>query len=194
MSNDSLDEREFELINILGPEVTANQRDLSHEMNLSLGMINMLIRRLVTKGYIRTTQLNQRKVQYIITPKGFAEKMRKSVKYTLKTIDSISILKKGIMNIIHRFHKEGERNFTILGKSDFAVLVENAIREIYVTDYNIQRLKELNHNKIDGVLLVCQENFDSNTLQAGKCVNLIEELARERTHQDISKNGQLNKV
>jgi len=52
MSQDTLDEREFELINIVGAELSSNQRDLSRHMDLSLGMTNILIRRLISKGYI----------------------------------------------------------------------------------------------------------------------------------------------
>ncbi|MCK5082590.1 MAG: winged helix-turn-helix transcriptional regulator, partial [Candidatus Omnitrophica bacterium] len=91
MPKEVLDEREFELVNIIGAELGSNQRDLSRQMDLSLGLTNMLIRRLVTKGFIRISQLNQRKVKYVLTPKGFAEKMRKSVKYTFKTVVSIGL-------------------------------------------------------------------------------------------------------
>ena len=87
MHKETLDEREFELVNIVGGQLSTNQRDLSLHMDLSLGTINMLLRRLVAKGYIRIEQLNQRKVKYILTPKGFSEKMRKSVKYTVKTLN-----------------------------------------------------------------------------------------------------------
>ena len=83
MSPDNLNEREFELINIVGGDLAANQRDLSRRMNLSLGMTNMLLRRLITKGYIRIKQLDRRKVEYILTPKGFSEKMRKSLIMTV---------------------------------------------------------------------------------------------------------------
>ena len=96
---DPLNEREFELVNIVGGELAANQRELSRHMNLSLGMTNMLLKRLVTKGYIRIKQLDRRKVEYLLTPKGFAEKVRKSVKYTLKTINSIGLIKKQLVQI-----------------------------------------------------------------------------------------------
>jgi DNA-binding MarR family transcriptional regulator len=88
-----MDEREFELVNIIGAKLGSNQRDLSRHMELSLGMVNMLLRRLNSKGYIRINQLNKNKVEYILTSKGFSEKMRKSVKYTMKTISSIGLIK-----------------------------------------------------------------------------------------------------
>ena len=47
-------------------------------MNISLGMTNLLSR-LVAKGYIRIRQLNKKKTEYILTPKGFTEKYHKSV-------------------------------------------------------------------------------------------------------------------
>ncbi|MBU4333889.1 MAG: winged helix-turn-helix transcriptional regulator, partial [Candidatus Omnitrophica bacterium] len=100
MSKEFLDEREFELINIIGPKLGLNQRDISKHMNISLGMINMLIRRLIAKGFIRIKQLNKRKVEYILTPKGLAEKMKKSVKYTLKTINSIGLIKKCFKEVL----------------------------------------------------------------------------------------------
>ena len=75
MPKDVLDEREFELINIIGADLGSNQRDLSRHLDLSLGLTNMLVRRLVTKGLIRISQLNKRKVQYVLTAKGFAEKI-----------------------------------------------------------------------------------------------------------------------
>jgi len=54
-----LDEREFELVNILGADLGSNQRAISRRMNLSLGMINMLIRRLISKGYVRMSEDKQ---------------------------------------------------------------------------------------------------------------------------------------
>ena len=115
MPNKLLDEREFELVNIVGAKLGANQRDLSRHLNLSLGMTNMLLRRLVTKGYIRIKQLDRRKAEYILTPKGFSEKMRKSVNYTLKTISSIGLIKKNLLNILKIFTPRVPGSFIFWG-------------------------------------------------------------------------------
>src|SRR5476651_1831372 len=107
--NDPLNEREFELVNIIGAQLVANQRAISRQLNLSLGMTNLLLKRLVTKGYIRIKQLDRRKVEYILTPIGFSEKMRKSVRYTIKTITSISLVKKCFKEILGKTYAQGER-------------------------------------------------------------------------------------
>ncbi len=173
-----LDEREFELINILGAPLGANQRDLSRHMDLSLGMTNMLIRRLIAKGFIRIEQLNKRKVQYILTPKGFAEKMRKSIKYTLKTVNSIGLIKNRIKEILLDSYKNGVRNFYIFGKNDLSMLVEMVIKELGWKDCSFDVLEEIPTPKVNGVLLICKENVDEASLVAHNYIDLIREISK----------------
>ena len=177
MPDKSLNEREFELVNIVGAKLGANQRDLSRHMNLSLGMTNMLLRRLVTKGYIRIKQLDRRKVEYLLTPKGFSEKMRKSVKYTLKTISSIGLIKKNLLSILKDLYADGVRKFYVLGASDLSGLIEMAIRENFRKDGILVHVSAISSEMKDGVILICREDVQ---VPAGfKVVNMIEELARD---------------
>jgi DNA-binding MarR family transcriptional regulator len=180
--NDPLNEREFELVNIVGADLAANQRELSRHMNLSLGMTNMLLRRLVTKGYIRIQQLDSRKVGYFLTPKGFAEKMRKSVKYTLKTISSIGLIKKQLSDILGGFYTKGHRKFYILGDSDFAELVESSLIQAQWEGVKISRIKSLSEGT-DGLVLICREDEDRRKLSGERCVDLIRELASQNNKE-----------
>jgi DNA-binding MarR family transcriptional regulator len=171
-----LNEREFELVNIVGAKIGANQRDLSRHMNLSLGMTNMLLRRLVTKGYIRIKQLDRRKVEYLLTPKGFSEKMRKSVNYTLKTINSIGLIKKNLLGILKGLYADGVRKFYILGTSDLSGLIDIVLRENFKQDYTLVPVQELSIEMTDGAVLICRE--DVRPTEGVRAVNMIEELAR----------------
>ncbi len=172
------DEREFELINIVGAQMAVNQRDLSRHMDLSLGTINMLVRRLITKGYIRTKQLNQKKVEYILTPKGFSEKTRKSIKYTLKTLNSIGLIKARLQEILLDLHKDGARDFFIFGKSDLSILIEMVAKEVPLKDCSFSLLDEVPQTAVNGILLICKENVPKDNLALHNHVDLIQELAR----------------
>jgi DNA-binding MarR family transcriptional regulator len=178
MTKEFLDEREFELINIIGAKLGSNQRDLSRQMDLSLGQTNMLIRRLVSKGFIRISQLNKKKVKYLLTTKGLAEKMRKSVKYTLNTINSISLIKEKIKQTVVSLYNNGEREFVILGKSDFATLIEMVFQEMRLVDYKIIYIDQLPQKRMNGTLLVCREEFEVVDQYFENTFNLIEELAK----------------
>ena len=184
-----MDEREFELINILGADLGSNQREISRHMNLSLGMINMLIRRLIAKGYIRIEQLNKRKVQYILTPKGFSEKMRKSVKYTMKTISSIGLIKNRVKGILLDLYKGGTRDFHFFGNPDICLLVEMIFREVFTEGCTFHILKEIPREEITGTLLICKERVDEADFRHHKNVNLIEEIAKE--HQYSAEFGKV---
>lgn len=179
MPIEKLSEREFELVNIVGAQLAVNQRDLSRHMDLSLGAINMLVRRLVTKGHIRTRQLNKRKVEYLLTPQGFAEKMRKSVKYTLKTIHSIGLIKARIQDILLDLYKNGVRDFFIVGKSDLSLLIEMAAKEAALKECFFNVLNEIPQTAVKGTLLICQENVSKDNLVLHNYVDLIQELAKE---------------
>jgi len=177
MSKDVLDEREFELINIIGAKLGSNQRDLSRQMNLSLGQTNMLIRRLVAKGLIRISQLTQRKVRYLLTPKGMTEKMKKSVKYTLNTINSIGLIKSNLTSVLLELYERGDRVFYVFGKSDFVVLVDMVFSEVFCGEGQLHRITEIPVEPLDGVLLIGEEN-PPDTLNGNRFVNLVEELAK----------------
>ena len=84
-------------------------------MDMSLGMTNMLIRRLINKGHIRIKQLDKRKVEYMLTPKGFAEKMKKSVSYTLKTINSLGLIKDEVRSLLERLGERRSNTFLFVG-------------------------------------------------------------------------------
>ena len=108
---------------------------------------------------------------------GFKEKMRKSVKYTLKTINSIGLIKERFKVLLKELYDKGERKFFILGESDLASLVEVAVRELSLKDCSVERIKDPPSNGAGGVILVCQEDvFD--TIAFKEKVDLIHELAK----------------
>lgn len=124
----SISEREFELINIIADGMALNQRALSVKAGISLGMTNLLLKRLVIKGYLRVRQLNPKKVEYLLTRNGFSEKAKKSYRYTLKTMNSLAALKEKIRDILSSEHAQGISEVILLGKGDWQDMVDLASR------------------------------------------------------------------
>jgi DNA-binding MarR family transcriptional regulator len=178
MTPEPLNEREFELINIIGRRLGSNQRDLSQRLNLSLGQTNILVRRLVSKGYIRITQLNQKKVMYMLTPKGISENMQKSVKYTLNTINALGLIKKRLADILTRLHAEGQRHFYIYGEHDLVTLVEMVFLDLKLDGVIFAHLKEIPEQEIKGVLLIGKEKVPTDAFKAERQVDLIIEMSK----------------
>lgn len=173
-----LDEREFELINIIGKELANTQRDLSRHLDLSLGQTNMLIRRLVAKGYIRITQINKKKVQYLLTPKGMAEKIQKTVKYTRNTINSIGLIQERLRQIVADLYSRGCRRFYVYAEKDLMSLIRGAFQQEQLADCEVISVESIDHCSSDGVLLIGREKVGAISVQERHKVDLIEEISK----------------
>jgi DNA-binding MarR family transcriptional regulator len=58
-----------------------SQRELSQRLDLSLGLVNTFLKRLVSKGYSKVTTLPKNRLKYFLTPEGIARKSKLTVEY-----------------------------------------------------------------------------------------------------------------
>jgi DNA-binding MarR family transcriptional regulator len=82
-SHDDYDRRVLQAI-ASGRPVT--QRSLSSDLGVALGLTNLLVRRLVAKGYVKVSRMGTRHIRYLMTTAGWealAEATRKSLEDTV---------------------------------------------------------------------------------------------------------------
>jgi len=53
------------------------QRSLASELGIALGLMNHYLKRCITKGWIRASQISPRRISYFLTSEGFAETQRR---------------------------------------------------------------------------------------------------------------------
>ena len=58
-----------------------SQRELSRRLNISLGLVNTFLKRLVNKGYFKIKTMPKNRVKYFLTSEGLARKSRLTVEY-----------------------------------------------------------------------------------------------------------------
>lgn len=150
-----IEDYEFKIIDEIGKDLNTTQRKISHQIGLSLGMTNLIIKKLIAKGYVKVKGLNRRNVQYILTPRGFAEKVRKTHRYLLRSIDTLKAVKDKIQDTVLEYYKKGEKNFIILGKGELADIVEISLRDMGKKDlqYSKARTPEEINSKNSIILL-----------------------------------------
>jgi len=170
-----MDEKEFAVLSTVGKDVNLTQRQVSREVGLSLGMTNVVLKRLVRKGYLKMRGLNQRKIEYILTPRGFIEKTKKSYRYVLKTINQVSLLKQRIQEIILREYAKGKRKFLILGDGELADLTEIAFNDLGKNDLVYKKIsRQKRRNYSDSVVLVVNPEF-THFKTNNRYINLVSE-------------------
>ena len=129
MPSQNLAEKEFLLIQEISRQPLRTQRDLSQSVGLSLGMTNLLIKRLSRKGLIKITQLDWKRTQYLLTLQGVLEKTKKSYNYTLYTIRLFRQIEENISSVLQREHKSGRRSFHLVAQDELQQLLTEKVSE-----------------------------------------------------------------
>ena len=80
------DERELRLLEEIERSPRVTQRALSRKLTIGLGMTNLLLRRLASKGYVRARQASWRSWAYALTPKGVARKTQLVAMYVERVL------------------------------------------------------------------------------------------------------------
>jgi len=170
-----IEDYEFKVIHEIGKNLNTTQRKISRQIGLSLGMTNIIMRRLIAKGYIKVKGLNRRNVQYILTPRGFAEKVRKTHRYLLNTIDTLKALKEKIQDIVLQYYEKGEKNFTILGKGEVADIVEISLRNMGKEDLKYSRATSPEEvNSKDSIILLADRYIQNRN---NRYLNILEAIS-----------------
>lgn len=63
-----------------------SQRSLSANLGIALGLTNLLVRKVVRKGWVRAIRIRRNRVRYMLTPEGLAEKARMSTSFLQNSI------------------------------------------------------------------------------------------------------------
>jgi len=158
MNSSIIGERELKIIEEISRNKNLTQRKISKGVGLSLGMTNLILKRLVNKGYIKVKGLDRRKVQYILTPKGFAEKAKKSYRYFLKTIHSLQEMKKKIQRLILAEYQKGNTNFIILGDGELADIVELSLESSGKSNLKYRRISRLEEIENNNAVILLADN------------------------------------
>jgi len=72
------------LLNAIEKNPSFTQRGLSSDLGVALGLMNQYLKRCVTKGWVRASQVSPRRIAYFLTPEGFKEKSQMVREYLQK--------------------------------------------------------------------------------------------------------------
>lgn len=126
----SLAESELALMREISRQPIQTQRALSRHAGLSLGMTNLLLKRLGRKGMIKARQLDWNRTQYILTPKGALEKARKMLDYTRYTVKIFRQIQENVTTALRREHESGRRAFWIVSQDELGGVLRESVDEL----------------------------------------------------------------
>jgi DNA-binding MarR family transcriptional regulator len=95
------------------------QRDLAKVVGISLGMTNVILRKLAQKGWLVIRRINSRNIQYAVTAAGIEEISRRSYQYLKKTVRNVVDYKDALEQLIVKAKAQNYRTVALVGRSDF---------------------------------------------------------------------------
>ena len=97
------DEIRYKILNSLQGNPQISQRDLAKELGVSLGKANYCLQELIKRGLVKARNFqksdNKRAYAYLLTPKGFEEKARITVRFLKYKMEEYETLKREISDM-----------------------------------------------------------------------------------------------
>ncbi len=168
-------ERELEILDAVGRGEAVTQRALAQRLGVALGLTNLYLKRLAKKGYVKVLRLDRRRLRYLLTPKGIAQK-------TALTYEHITYwaslyrrarrtLREGLMPVL----AGGKKRIALYGIGEPAELAYLTLRELGLEPigvfckngttpflgFTVRDYRELASEDLDGIIVATFERPDA---------------------------------
>ncbi|PNS00088.1 MarR family transcriptional regulator [Petrotoga mexicana DSM 14811] len=141
-----MQDNEILILEELEKNSNITQRDLSEKTGLSLGMVNILLKKFIKKGFVKLERLNGKSFRYILTPEGFKEKSKKTIEYMKIYYRRTFLIKQNIERITQRYGRN--RTYVLFGKDkEMKEIIEGILKELrvkYITENEVEKIETTN--------------------------------------------------
>jgi len=96
------------------------QRGLAGELGIALGLMNHYLKRSVTKGWLRASEVSPRRITYFLTPEGFLEKSRMVKDYLARSMTFFRDARAQCVEIFDQCKANGWQHLALVGEGDLA--------------------------------------------------------------------------
>jgi ribosomal protein S25 len=161
-----------------GKSVT--QRDLSKKLGIALGMTNNYLKRLAKLGYIQITQAERKRLHYLLTPKGIAEKSALTYRYIRRSYEFFTDMRQKVARSFHALEEEGVQTVvlykaTVLTEIAVLALLDSKLKLVAIVDdkmagkqflgYRVEPVKALRDVPCDRIVITTWEPAETVVAQ-----------------------------
>lgn len=119
--NQTID-RDLQILTEISSGEQVTQRRLAKTLGIALGLTNLLLRRLVKKGYVKMLGTQRNRLRYLVTPGGIAEKARLTYEYLEYSLNFYQRIRTLITQALERLPSEC-RTLVLYGTGEIAEIV-----------------------------------------------------------------------
>lgn len=106
------------------------QRKLAHQTGYSIGLINTILKKLSKTGFIKITNIDKRRLQYLLTPIGVARASKTACTYVLKTFRDYQSLYLQVSAFFNDLYEQGHRDlYVCCDNKDLCQLIQVVLKD-----------------------------------------------------------------
>jgi DNA-binding MarR family transcriptional regulator len=120
---ESANSYDLEILNHIEENPDTTQADLATQLGVAVGSVNWYIKRLVNKGYVKVTQMQRRRLRYLLTPKGVAERARLTKEFMRMSLHWYRVTREASKEFLDEVKQAGYDTVCIQGDGDLAEIV-----------------------------------------------------------------------
>lgn len=124
---------EHQILDAIDGGHSVSQRSLAGRLGIALGLTNLLMRRLIRKGWVRVRRIPPNRLRYFLTPAGIAEKSRLSGLYLRDAVAFYATARARVRDSLARIGGPSTR-IVFYGTGEVAEIAYVCLRE---TDLNL---------------------------------------------------------
>ena len=173
---DSKNLKTLQLLEAIAADKPTSQRELSDVLQISLGLVNSFIKRLVKKGYCKVMTVPKNRVRYMLTPAGAMEKTRLTYEYISSSYHYFKAAKNRVEDLYSNLQHEGATRVVFYGAGEladiaFLSMAGTGVRLIDVVDptragerfadFIVQAISRLRQVDYDAILVTLVDNHES---------------------------------
>ena len=121
--------RELEVLNAVAANEHLTQRGLASNLGIALGLVNLYLKRLARKGYIKCLNVQSNRIIYLITPKGIAEKTRLTYEFMQYSLHMYRRVRLHLVSVLTPLVDSDHRRIAIYGRGEAAELAYLSVKE-----------------------------------------------------------------
>lgn len=114
---------DLQILNHIEENPDTTQADIATQLGIAVGSVNWYIKRLVNKGYVKATQMQRRRLRYLLTPKGIAQKARLTKEFMQASLKWYRVTREASKKFLGEIRRAGYHTVCIEGDGDLAEIV-----------------------------------------------------------------------
>lgn len=132
---DRHDARALEILNAIEEGRPLSQRALAARLGIALGLVNLYLRRLSRKGYVKIVEFPakpaaRKRLQYLLTRKGLTEKSRLAYQHMVYSLTLFRRTRETLRASLARLLAQGAKRVALYGPGEAAELAYLTLKEV----------------------------------------------------------------